>query len=205
MQTAAALQLRYQPPHSHILRSGTRAAAGQAQMWSVAWPVTGYLSFRLSVIGMIFILTKSRVLCARMGPGCCKEIALGYSKNSKITPKLFLKNTVLMYNKTLFMACAIRFVFHLLTGAFQPRVRTKHTRAAWCHSQKHSLHPGKKGLLHCEREPPVVFQLAFSGQLKAKITLPLCFQYCDLMAKWIFSTKHNFVLWFCSLLNGKAV
>jgi len=104
-----------------------------------------------------------------------------------------------------FMSCAIRFVFHLLTGAFQSGVgRMKHTQAAGSHSQKCSLHPGKKGLLHCEREPPVVFQLAFSGQLKAKITLPLCFQYCDLMAKWIFSTKHNFLLWFRSSLNGKA-
>lgn len=155
---------------------------------------------------MILIFPVNGVLCARVGPGCCKEIALGYSKSNKIiTPKLFQINTALIYSKTLFMSCAIRFVFHLLTGAFQSRVRRmKHTRAAGGRSQKCSLHPGKKGLLHCEREPPVVFQLAFSGQLKAKTTLSLCFQYCDLMAKWIHSTKHNFFLWFHSSLNGKA-
>lgn len=155
---------------------------------------------------MILIFPVNGVLCARVGPGCCKEIALGYSKSNKIiTPKLFQINTALIYSKTLFMSCAIRFVFHLLTGAFQSRVRRmKHTQAAGGRSQKCSLHPRKKGLLHCEREPPVVFQLAFSGQLKAKTTLSLCFQYCDLMAKWIHSTKHNFFLWYHSSLNGKA-
>lgn len=84
------------------------------------------------------------------------------------------------------MSCAKRFVFHLLSGAFQSRVRRmKHTQAAGGHSQKCSLHPGKKGLLPCEREPPIVFPLAFSGQMKAETTPPLCFRYCDLMAKWI--------------------
>lgn len=153
---------------------------------------------------MILIFPVNSVLCARMGLCCYKEIALGYSKsNTVITPKLFQTNTVMIYREILFMSCAI--CFHLLTGAFQSRVRkVKHTQAAGGHSQKRSIHPGKKELLHCEREPPVVFQLAFSGQLKAEITLPLCFRCCDLMAKWIFSTKHYFLLWFQPSLNRKA-
>jgi len=141
--------------------------------------------------------------CGKIGLSCWNKITLGYSRSNKIgTPKLFHMDAALIYSKTYLMCNQICFL-PFLQEYFGPEIRMKHTQAAGGCRQKCSLHPGKKGLLHCEREPPVVFQLAFSGQLKAKITLLLCSWCCDLMAKWIFSTKHNFLPWFHLSLNGK--
>lgn len=121
------------------------------------------------------------------------------NKHSKIISYECFTNT----QKDLFILCAIRFVFCLFTRVFWSRKKNETHKSSRRLQAEMLPSSREKGLLHCEREPPVVFQLAFSGQLKAKTTLLLFSWCCDLTAKWIFSTKHNFLPWFHLSLNGK--